>query len=88
MITERVELIGSDGLIYGEIVDGVLEISSRQSRRNRTVDVERWNLSGILFQSVATGDVTGDAIGSATGVEGGGDADGGITVAVAVSSRK
>jgi hypothetical protein len=47
-MSERVELKGSDGLIYGEIVNGVLVIQSRQSRKHRTVECERWDIRALL----------------------------------------
>jgi len=40
---DRIELRGSDGLVYGEIVDGVIVIASRQSRKNRTIQYEKWD---------------------------------------------
>lgn len=53
-MSERVELKGSDGLIYGEFIDGVLVIASRQSRKWRTTQYQRWDLA---TGKLVTGDV-------------------------------
>lgn len=45
MSAERITLKGSDGRTYGEIIDGVLVIASRQSHKFRTTDYERWDLA-------------------------------------------
>jgi hypothetical protein len=47
VIAERIELKGSDGLTYGVVVDGVLRLPSRQSRKSRTVKWEQWNIQTL-----------------------------------------
>jgi len=49
---DRNELRGTDGIVYGVIEDGVLTLPSRQSRKHRTVEYERWDIRSLIEPQV------------------------------------